>query len=473
MKKYKYLIIALFSLYIFAGCDLLDPTEVDNPAITEDKLLQDATGGAEPLITGLKFDFANALMQTIKYTELVSDNYDNTSTFLSNIADNPWAILPSETDLDDTREIYFRLQTLHAKALFGLDVILPRDSKATNEDYATVYFYKGMALLLLSENFSAFPIQEKGNMVKAKDALNIGIEHFRKSLELDASSENTQRCTFALARAYRLAGDKVNAEQYANAALALDNHYLLLTEYDDVNLDNTINTFTVTRNLNDLQPLPRLDYLDPKYPSQTSSIPALKAEEAYLILAEIALVDGNLGAAKINLIEAINLATSRSKETFKDRDPRTDRPNDNDYLVKADANSDGISGLIKKRSNSYVEISTVSNTSVTADDINAAISTTDLFRLLYLIRQEIFFSEGRRMSDLGIRLPVMQTQIDANPNINPGEYGTTVYVPSFIPTGYGLDEFTYDSNAKIVTIAYDMNKLISQNINSVSPLLMH
>ncbi|HPN36938.1 MAG TPA: hypothetical protein PL041_00955 [Melioribacteraceae bacterium] len=473
MKKYKFLLLALFSICLLSACDLIDPTEVDNPAITEEKLLQDATGGAEPLITGLKFDFANALMQTIKYTELVSDNYDNTSTFLSNIADNPWAILPSETDLDDTREIYFRLQTLHAKALFGLEVILPKDSKATHEDYATVYFYKGMAILLLSENFSAFPLQENGGMIKAKDALQIGVDHFKKSIELNGSTENTTKCAYALARAYRQLGDKVNAERYANEALSLDGQYLLLTEYDDVNLDNIINTFTVTRNLHDLQPLPRLDYLDPKYTTQITSIPALKSEEAYLILAEIAIVNNNLSTAKANLIDAINLALSRPKENFKDRDPRNDRPNDNDCIVKADANSIGINGLIKKRNNSFVEIATISNTSVTADQVNSAITSTDLYKLLYLIRQEIFFSEGRRMSDLGIRLPVMQTQIDANPSINPGEYGTSVYVPAFIPTGYGLDEFTYDSATKVVTITYDMNKLISQNINLVSPFLMH
>lgn len=473
MKNIKYLSIVLLSMYLFSGCDLLDPTEVNNPAITEEKLLQDATGGAAPLITGLKYDFANALMQTIKYTELVSDNYDNTSTFLSNVADNPYAILPNEMQLDDNREIYFRLQTLHAKALFGLNVILPRDSKATQEDYATVYFYKGMALLMLSENFLAFPIEENGKMVKAKDALALGIEHFKKSVEMDASTENLQRCNYALARAYRLLGDKNNAEHYANEALSLDPEYLFLTEYDDVNLDNVINTFTVARTLNDLQPLPRLDYLDPKYPTQITSIPALKAEEAHLILAEIAIVNGNLNFAKTKLIDAINLALSRPKQTLKDRDPRANRPNDNDYVVKADESSDGISGLVKKRSGSLVEVATVSNTSVTADMVNSASSSTELYRLLYLLRQEIFFSEGRRMSDLGIRLPVMQTQIEANPNISMGDYGTLVFVPSFIPSGYGLDEFTYDTATKIVTISYDMNKLISQNINSVSPFLMH
>ena len=140
---------------------MLDPTEVNNPAITEDKLLEDATGGAEPLIAGLKYSFSDALMKTITFTEVTSDNYDNVFTFLSNIIDNPRDILPSETVLDDTREIYFELQTIHAKALFGLSVILPKDAKASNEDYATVYFYKGMALLMLSENFCGIPNRRK------------------------------------------------------------------------------------------------------------------------------------------------------------------------------------------------------------------------------------------------------------------------------------------------------------------------
>ncbi len=472
MKNIKIIIVTLAIGFIFFGCDLLDPTEVNNPAITEDKLLEDATGGSAPLIAGLKYSFSDALMKTVTFTEVTSDNYDNTFTFLSNIIDNPRDILPSETVLDDTREIYFELQTIHAKALFGLNVILPKDKNVTNDDYATVYFYKGMALLMLSENFTAFPIEENGVMVKSEDALKIAIDNLKEALNLNNSSENSSKCNLALARAYRLLGDKINATSYAEAAIAINPQFVFAADYDAANLDNEVNTFTVARaNSNDMQPLPRLDFLDPKFVDQVSPISALKTEEAYLILAEVALANGDIFKAKSEMINAITLAKSREVISFTDEDPRDERPNADDFLVKFDNQSAPITNLIKKRGGASINISPISNTSLTESDINAASNSTDLFRLLYLLRQEIFFSEGRRMSDLGIRLPVMQTQIDANPNINLGDYGTYVIVPSYIPTGYGLDEYTVDETNRIVTISYDMNKILAQNISSVSPLL--
>ena len=63
----------------------------------------------------------------------------------------------------------------------------------------------------------------------------------------------------------------------------------------------------------------------------------------------------------------------------------------------------------------------------------------------------------------------MNRQIDANPTINSGDYGTTVYVPSFIPDRNGMDQFSVDETAGVVTITYDMNKIISQNIDEISP----
>ena len=472
MKYFKILLIIMAINLMFYSCNLLDPTEVNNPEITEDKLLEDATGGSAPLITGLKYSFSDALMKTVVFTEVTSDNYDNVYTYLSNIIDNPRDILPSETVLDDTREIYFELQTIHAKALFGLNVILPKDKNVTNEDYATVYFYKGMALLMLSENFAAFPIEENGTMVKSEDALKIAVDNLKESLTLDNSSDNSSKCNLALARAYRLLGDKTNAALYAEAALAINPQYVFAAEYDAANLDNEVNTFTVARaNSNDMQPLPRLDFLDPKFVDEVSPISSLKTEEAYLILAEVALANGDISRAQTEMDNAIILAKSREIILFTDNDPRDERPNADDFLVKYDNQSTPVANLIKKRDGSSIQISQISNTSVTESDVNSTSNSTELFRLLYLLRQEIFFSEGRRMSDLGIRLPVMQTQIDANPNINAGDYGTYVIVPSYIPAGYGLDEFTIDETNKIVTISYDMNKILAQNISSVSPLL--
>jgi len=104
--------------------------------------------------------------------------------------------------------------------------------------------------------------------------------------------------------------------------------------------------------------------------------------------------------------------------------------------------------------------------------INALSTLTEHYRLLYLLRQEIFFLEGRRMSDLGIRLPVSNRQIQANPNIAEGDVGTVVIVPAYIPSGGGeLDQFAVDAANKLVTITHDMNQLIAENIQQVSPFL--
>ncbi|MBN1638857.1 MAG: hypothetical protein JW866_07810 [Ignavibacteriales bacterium] len=472
MKIYKFISIILLALLSFSGCDLyeglLDPTEVHNPSITDDNLSENATEGADPLLVGLRYSFSDAVMYTIIYTDIVSDNYDNTFTFLSNIIDDPRDITPSEQMLNDNREIYLKLHHLHGKAIFGLEVILPNDAEATAAQWAEVYYYKGMALLMLSENFAAFPIIENGPMVRSEDAIDIAIQNFETSIQYNPSYSNMVKCKYALARAHRLNGDVTNAALEANNALALSNNYVLAAQFDAVNLNNRLYIYAYIRAANDMQPLPRLDYLDPKYTARDSEIPVLKSEEAYLILAEVALFNGNFPEAKTKMINAINLSNSRGAITFTEVDKRTDRPNDPNMLVKADADAETIAGLITQRIPGQLTITyPISRTSVTEAYINSLTTSEQLYRALYLLRQEIFFLEGRRMSDLGIRLPVMQRQIDANANVNSGDYGTSVIVPAFIPYGYGLDEFTINGN--IVTISYDMNKLIAQNISVVSP----
>ncbi|MBN2570775.1 MAG: hypothetical protein JXA68_01495 [Ignavibacteriales bacterium] len=473
MKIIRLMLFVLIPLLFFYGCDLyedlFDPTDVHNPSITEENLLDNSRGGAEPLLVGLRYSLSDAVGQTTVFTDVTSDNYDNTFTFLSNIIDVPRDITPTDNDLDDERNIYFELQTLHAKSLFGINVVLPNDADATSEQWAEVYFHKGMALLMLSENFAAFPIEENGPAVRGEDAIDVAISDLKTSIQYDPGYDNSVRCRIALARAYRLNGDAVNAALESNNALALSTDYVMLTPYDATNLRNYFYTFAVDRTSDDMQPLPRLDFLDPKYTSREAGIPILKSEEAYLILAEVSLFNSNLSDAKNQMINAIELATNRGSELFNDAsDPRTNRPNSDTMLVKADATSDAIAGLIVERGTStLISAYPISYTSLTTAYINSLTTSEELYRALYLLRQEIFFGEGRRMSDLGIRLPVMNRQIDANPNINPGDYGTYVVVPDYIPQGDVLDAFTIDGN--IVTIAYDMNKLIAQNISVVSP----
>ncbi|MCE1189390.1 MAG: hypothetical protein LWX56_09640 [Ignavibacteria bacterium] len=475
MKKKIFLLVLLLGMagFNFIGCELADPTNVENPAITQEKLFQDATGGAKPLIVGLRFALADAIGRAVTYTEVISDNYQNTSTFLSTLADNPRSITPYEMQLNDPREIYFKMQTLRALADFGLNTILPKDGSATDADKATIYFYKAMSLLLLSENFSAFPIAENGAMVTAKDALALAVENFNKSVQFDSENSLTAQNQLGLARAYRLLGKKSEAVNAANASINAGN-FVFYANYDATNLVNQLSQFTVIRTQFDMKPLPRLDFLDPKCPGQNGDddLPVLKSEEAYLILAEAALAGGNIGEAKIQMKNAVNVVNSRPVRSYLEGNRRKGRPNASNILVKADVNAPAVSGLIIKRAAGISnDARVVSGTHITEAEIDAKNSVKDLFALLYLLRQEIFFGEGRRMTDLGIRLPIMGRQMEANPNVHMGDYGTSVIVPSYIPDGKGLDQFDFDSVNGIVTITYDMNAILAENINNVSPFL--
>ena len=83
--------------------------------------------------------------------------------------------------------------------------------------------------------------------------------------------------------------------------------------------------------------------------------------------------------------------------------------------------------------------------------------------LVYLMRQEIFFAEGRRPADLGIRLPVCE--VEAASARNAAAY-TEAFIPQFVPLNYGLDDFSVDDEAKTVTITHNMNHVIVANASS-------
>jgi hypothetical protein len=199
---------------------------------------------------------------------------------------------------------------------------------------------------------------------------------------------------------------------------------------------------------------------------QDASIAAVKLEEAHLILAEVALANGDYAGAVQSLVNAINVAKSRSVTTVIDRDPRSGRPKGG--TVQAGPSAPALDGLILQRGGAQVPLPTISGTSLQASAVAALTNPVEILYALYLARQEIFFYEGRRMSDLGIRLPVMQREIDTNNQINPGDPGTVAQVPAYIPADDGLDGFTISGNNTI--IAVDMNRVLADN--RVSPFVL-
>lgn len=463
----------LVAVPVVAGCDFLDPTQVENPRTTADDLAA-AENPTRSLLPGVRAQMARLVSSGAVVGEVVSDNYSIHGTGLVKAWDTPSTISPSVMDSQGTATgLYWNAQELQALASFVLDDIAPNDATATAADIAEAHYYRGMAYLYLGENFSVAPVEEDGAPVSADALLDLAIADLGQAATFGTAADA------ALARAYRWKGDAVNAAAAANNVLVADDSFLFLQEYDATSISNTPHAFLVLRALQEMQPLPRLDFLDPKYLERTQGITVAKAEEMHLILAEIALVNDDLLAAQGALRDAIELAQSRSVTSFDDGDPRLNadlsiRPRDASIEIRADPSSPYRGGLVLTRPGT-VDQPTLSGSSLDADSVAALATADELWHAFHLARQEILFLEGRRMADLGIRLPMMLTEIDANPSIAMGDAGTTVVVPAYLPPEDEMDLFTpaspYDADENLattqVTILHDVNAILATN--RVSP----
>jgi hypothetical protein len=466
--------IGLIALSISA-CDFLDPTEVRNPQTTEESLRQGGTGATVPFLNGVVQRYADAMEEIAYFTDVVSDNYDNIATFISPAADFPSQIVPQDLTLNGADEgPYHDVQELRALADFVLNSVIPNDAQATAEQTAEATFYRGMGYLLAAENFNGVPIADDGPRKTPEELTQLAIDDFNAAVAISQHGDFPTRIQLVLARAHRLLGNVNAAEAAANQALAGDANFTFAALYDAAFFVNRGWNFAVSRNLNDIQPLPRLDFLDPKYTLRDSPINSVKMEEAHLILAEVALSKNDLPGAVRNLANAITLAKSRPTSTFVDRDPRpnnltgTFRPQFG--TVQASPTSPAIAGLILPRGGNAVQVPTVSGTSLDAAAVLALTNPVEIFRTLYLARQEIFFFEGRRMNDLGIRLPMMEREVQTNASIEQGDVGTVSVVPAYIPPSDDLDDFTFDAANANTVIATDMNAVLAAN--RVSPFPM-
>lgn len=476
---------ALALLVGLGGCDFLDPTNVENPRTTGEDLAQ-AAQPVRALLPGLRANFARAMSATVTNTENVSDNYSIHGTGILKELDDPRSVTPAVANgTGGSTGAYWTAQELRALADFVLDEIAPAAGNATPAQIAEARYYRGMALLLLSENFSHAPREEDGPLVPAAQLRDMAVTDLQAATAAEAPIGLAAEA--ALARAFRWAGDAGQARQHAQNVLSADPNFLFMVEYDASSVSNGPFSFLFLRALQEMQPLPRLDFLDPKFTSREAGIPVAKAEEMHLILAEADLAAQNGASGRAHLVDAIEVASARPVESFNDNDPRASldlsiRPRDSEILVRADANSPYRAGLVLDRLEPGIPVPTISSTSLDPDSI-AGIPAGDmdaLWHALWLARQEILFLEGRRMADLGIRLPIMLREIDTNPNISEGDPGTVAVVPAYIPEGDRMDLFEPftlyegdlldDSQTLVgdrVTILVDMNRVLVQN--AVSP----
>ncbi len=464
------------ALTLMASCQLKD---VENPNIT-DKSFVGTTQSSSIWLNGMYRQLALTLNEVVSFTEITSDNYYNNSSLSNKVFDIP-TILFSDLDVDNMQRAVGRLYQM---AEYGINQVAPADVTATNDIKAEMNFLGGYACILASELYKGLPLEANGPVVSSGDILRKAIAYFDKAISLQLDPNEKNNYTLAKARAYYNLGDRANAQATAQTIVTTAPTLVLNAVYDGINgVSNTMQSNTFSSSTNTFAPLPRLDFLDPKYyhtgnaSSDQKPIAMLKGEEAFLIVAEAQLGSNLLADARTTLKQLItNVVNVRptasvNAATQQRKGNRSDYPLLATVQVKFDAASPARSGFILDRQAGNITVKRVSGTSVRTTDIDAAGTKDELVYLLCLMRQEIFLSEGRRMTDLGIRFPISQVEKQNNPNVTDAQ--TIATIPAYIPGQLGMDDFTYDRTAGIVTMKHDMNKVLvqQQTAAGVLPLL--
>ncbi len=456
MKKISLLLTVM--MIGVMSCEDLDPTQgIQNPNLILAGVIG-SPGSTGSWLVGQERQMAIVYNEMLVLTELGSDNYVNTQTFFNQLFD-ALDITFQDTDVND---LQFRIADLRESARTGLEDVFPADPIATDAQRADLLFFLGWGKLLAGELFVALPEVPGSAPVSPETNIQSAITDF---LAAEALVPDNAGYKLALARAYYNLGDKTNAVAKATEAIAADANFARFIEFDGTNLpDNDFADALFQRgNFDDLQPLPRLDFLDPKYfidGDLESPVYIQKIEEAHLIIAEANLADGNIAAAQTNMLDLLTLVGTRSTATFDDAvEDREDRPDANDYMVRASASDPFVDGLVLTRQGGDVTIPVISGTSVTDTQVNALADVVGSLELLYLLRQEIFISEGRRFVDMGIRIPISENEMLLNENVTADQLEPII--PAFIPTN--MDDFDFDDAARTVTITLNMNKVLVDN----------
>lgn len=470
MKKIIYSILMTSLIAVSCDSSLVDFTEVTNPNLSEGNVVGEPNSASAWLI-GINRQMALTSNEIVTISEIASDNYVNTATFYNQALDQ----LNINIQDNDFRDLAFDIARLREMSLFGINTIAPRDINITDEILAEFNFYNGISSMLAGEYFSAFPIETQGVLQNSNENFQSAINSFNKALALQSNA----RYHLALARCYYNIGDKINAVASANAAISSDPNLLYLIEFDEANEpSSTIESALFERGtFDDLQPLPSLDFLDPKYSflsnDEDQGTPFLKIEEAHFIITEAQLSDNDLNAAKGTLTSLVTLINNRATNTFSDQvegrtqDDPDSRPNKSTITVSYEGETNVKTGLIISRGATPVTVSTISGTSITNADIDALSTIEDALEMLYLMRQEVFISEGRRIIDMGVKYVLHENELLLNSNISEGNSALEATIPTFIDAiKTELDDFTFDPIAETVVIKHNVNKILVSNRTS-------
>lgn len=464
MKTFRNIIIGM-TVGVLTGCDLVEPDEIVNPNVDE-KTFLDSDNPMETWLNGTEKQLALDMSDFVELMEILSDNYFNNYTRSSKVFDIPQLLY---TDADVTK-LQRHVGELREMADYGLTTVAAADKNTTSADRFRLLCVKAYSFVLAGDFFRALPMENRGEAQEWNAQMAQALTILDEALPLAQSADDRAFVhTLAARAAYRL-GERDKSVSHAQQALKESATLCRQVQFDSKN--GVLNTAQEAIWSDWFQPLPRLDFLDPKYFQMSSTdqcpITIAKAEENHLILAEAALSTGRLDEAKTHLRNLLQLVKSRPvQEGINDQlEGRYNGglksfPNEPDLLVQASPNDSLRAGLIIDRRPPFlISVPYISGTSVTEAMIDGLTDHDSALELVYLMRQEVFFAEGRRVADLGIRLPLCE--VEAANQSNPQAY-TEAWIPSFVPQNYGLDDFTMDAAARTVTIRYNMNRIIAEH----------
>ena len=473
MKK---IIYTTLTILLFISCtddfkDVVDFTDVLNPNLSETSVVGQPNS-ALIWAGGIEREIARTFNEILVLAELGSDNYMNDQTFFSQFLDG-LDIRTTDPDIRDTQNEIARVAKM---AQFGIDAVGPGDPNYTAEQEAEFNYYLGLSRLFAGMYFSALSQETLGAPINSEGNLQSAITSFEAAIAISAKPEYH----LAVARANYYLGNQAAAVSAANSALALNSSFIRTAQFDELNNpDNTWEDALYERaTFDDAQPLPTLDFLDPKYSfvssSEDSPVNYLKAEEAYLILAEANLADGNVSGAQDNLNDLLTLIGTREVRNIDDRIEGRTHFAEGTRPHKATDVVNGRSGLVLDRQAGNVDIPSVSGTSLTAADVTAMTNNDAALELLYRTRQEVFISEGIRFADMGVKLVINENEILQNENISDGDFGTVKVIPSFINAVVAdLDAITYDAGTGVATTVIDLNSILVANKSAAEVLPFH
>lgn len=388
MKKlYLSIIVASSCL---SSCDLLSPEEVLNPNVAASDFAT-SSQAMKVWVNGTQANLAVAVATFAENTGLLSDDLFNNSSRSSKTYD--------QLDILYTDNEVFKLSTHVGKMLqmteFGLNTIAQNDEKTTQSELFTLRYIRALAYLLGGENFVALPREAHGQVMTSTELLGEALKELDLAATLAETNEQKAIVEIFRARALRGLGQLKEAATHADLSLTLADDVALCVQFDALHgYSNSLHEyiaadfFTVaTQLLFEKAKFPSASYWD-------LPLAIAKSEEAYLILAESAALDNNLSEAQKQL--------------------------------------SALTQLVAKR---VASAATEKSTSVTIlADVTAQIaSATDrlsMLTLIYDLRQQVFFGEGRRSSDLGIRLPISQVEFNEYGNL-PQAY-TQPVIPAYL-----------------------------------------